>query len=78
MGIEAAAKRKKQVPYRNHKLTQIMQDSVGGMAKTLMFVNCSAALSSASETAVSLKYAARVKRVTNVVGGACRCGGCPS
>jgi hypothetical protein len=63
--IEAVAKKQKQVPYRNHKLTQIMQDSLGGSAKTLMFVNCSPSQSSLDETMMSLKYAARVKRVTN-------------
>jgi hypothetical protein len=64
--IEAIAKKQKQVPYRNHKLTQIMQDSLGGSAKTLMFVNCSPALSNLHETAMSLMYAARSKKVTNL------------
>lgn len=64
--IEAVAKKQKQVPYRNHKLTQIMQDSLGGTAKTLLFVNCSPALSSLDETTMSLKYAARVKKITNL------------
>jgi hypothetical protein len=66
--IEAVAKKQLQIPYRNHKLTQIMKDSLGGTAKTLMFVNCSPAWSSLDETIMSLKYAARVKRITNVAG----------
>jgi len=64
--IEAVARRQRQVPYRNHKLTQIMQDSLGGTAKTLMFVNCSPAWSNLSETLMSLTYAARTKRITNL------------
>jgi len=64
--IEAVAKKQKTVPYRNHKLTQILQDSLGGTAKTLMFVNCSPASSSLDETIMSLKYAARVKKITNL------------
>jgi len=63
--IEALTKRMKQIPYRNHKLTQVMQDSLGGTAKTLMFVNCSPASSNADETLMSLKYATRAKNVTN-------------
>lgn len=62
--IEAAACKKK-VPYREHKLTQVLQDSIGGTAKTLMIVNCSPAASSISETATSLRYGIRAKRVTN-------------
>ena len=47
------------ISYRNHKLTQLMQDSLGGSAKTLMFVNCSPASSNLDETTRSLKYATR-------------------
>merc|ERR1719157_466796 len=43
--IEGLTKNAKQIPYRNHKLTMVMQDSIGGSAKTLMFVNCSPAAS---------------------------------
>lgn len=63
--IEALTKSQKQIPYRNHKLTQLMQDSIGGTAKTLMFVNCSPANSNLDETVNSLKYASRAKRITN-------------
>ena len=53
------------VPYRNNKLTQLMQDSLGGNAKTLMFVNFSPADYNADETVTSLNFAARVKKVVN-------------
>merc|ERR1719221_1397542 len=62
--IEALTKGQKQIPYRNHKLTMVMQDALGGSAKTLMFVNCSPAASNADETMMSLKYAARAKKIT--------------
>jgi len=63
--IEGLTKKHKQIPYRNHKLTQLMQDSLGGSAKTLMFVTCSPANSNTDETIMSLKYATRAKRITN-------------
>jgi len=63
--IEALTTGQKQIPYRNHKLTMLMQDSVGGTAKTLMFVNCSPAKTNISETLNSLKYATRAKNITN-------------
>jgi kinesin family member C2/C3 len=55
----------KHIPYRNHKLTELMSDSLGGSAKTLMVVNVSPLLSDASESKNSLDYAQRVKEVTN-------------
>merc|ERR1712079_195521 len=65
--IEGLTKGSKVVPYRNHKLTQLMQDSLGGSAKTLMFVNCSPSSSNLDETVMSLKYATRAKKITNTV-----------
>ena len=41
------------IPYRNHKLTMLMSDSLGGTAKTLMFVNVSPTDSNVDETNVS-------------------------
>ncbi|CAD7948653.1 unnamed protein product [Amoebophrya sp. A25] len=55
------------VPYRNHQLTQLMQDALGGSSKTLMFMNCSPASSNVDETLNSLKYAERAKKVQNTV-----------
>lgn len=53
------------IPYRNHKLTELMSDSLGGTAKTLMVVNVSPLLSDGGESKNSLDYAQRVKEVTN-------------
>ncbi|KAF0033480.1 hypothetical protein F2P81_013546 [Scophthalmus maximus] len=53
------------VPYRNSKLTQVMQDSLGGNAKTLMIVNISPSDCNLDETLTSLIYATRVKAITN-------------
>ena len=53
------------IPYRNHKLTELMCDSLGGSAKTLMVVNVSPLLSDGGESKNSLEYAQRVKEVTN-------------
>jgi len=57
----------KMIPYRNHKLTQLMQDSLGGSAKTLMFVNVSPAEYNIEETVQSLKYASRARCIENDV-----------
>ncbi|KAJ1432228.1 P-loop containing nucleoside triphosphate hydrolase protein [Ochromonadaceae sp. CCMP2298] len=63
--IAALSEGTKFIPYRNNKLTQLMQDSLGGNAKTLMFVNFSPADYNSDETTTSLMYAARVKKIVN-------------
>jgi len=57
----------KVIPYRNHKLTQLMQDSLGGSAKTLMFVNISPSSGNIEESVQSLKYASRARCIENDV-----------
>lgn len=66
--ISALSDGSKFVPYRNHILTKLMKDSLGGTAKTLMFVNCSPSVYNESETKNSLDYATRVKKIKNTVG----------
>lgn len=62
--VAALRNGQKQIPYRNHKLTQLMQDSLGQQAsKVLMFVNCSPSSSNVEETLMSLKYATRAKKI---------------
>ncbi|XP_048835607.1 uncharacterized protein LOC125710195 isoform X2 [Brienomyrus brachyistius] len=63
--ISALSTEQVYVPYRNNKLTQLMQDSLGGNAKTLMFVNISPASCNTEESLTSLSYATRVKAITN-------------
>ena len=52
-------------PYRNHPLTMLMSDSIGGNSKTLMFVNCSPADYNVNESNSSMQFASRCKDVTN-------------
>ena len=61
--ISALAQEKAHVPYRNHKLTMLMSDSLGGNAKTLMFVNVSPSDGNLEETQNSLAYATRVRTI---------------
>ncbi|KAI9113869.1 hypothetical protein K1719_015120 [Acacia pycnantha] len=63
--ISALSSGGQHIPYRNHKLTMLMSDSLGGNAKTLMFVNVSAAESNLEETHNSLMYASRVRLLVN-------------
>ena len=63
--ISALSSNESHIPYRNNKLTMLMSDSLGGTAKTLMFVNVSPANYNQEETTMSLFYASRVKLITN-------------
>ena len=57
----------KHIPYKDSILTRVMKDSLGGTAKTLMFVNCSPSVYNTAETKNSLRYAESAKKVTNKV-----------
>ncbi len=53
------------VPYRNSKLTRLLQDSLGGNSKTLMFANIGPAEYNYDETLSTLRYANRAKNIKN-------------
>ncbi|PWZ12016.1 Kinesin-like protein KIN-14K [Zea mays] len=61
--IFSLAQKNAHVPYRNSKLTQVLQSSLGGQAKTLMFVQINPDTGSYSETISTLKFAERVSGV---------------
>jgi hypothetical protein len=68
--ISALVDKSTHVPYRNHKLTQILQDTLGGSARALMFVNCSPAQSNLGETLSSLNWATCAKGIVNTYNSA--------
>lgn len=63
--ILALHKKDAHIPFRDSKLTHILQDSLGGNAKTMMFVNISPSGrgEDANETESSLRFASRVRKI---------------
>jgi kinesin family protein 3/17 len=53
------------IPYRDSKLTRLLQDSLGGNAKTLMVATMSPASYNYDETISTLRYANRAKNIKN-------------
>ncbi len=61
--VAALQNKEKHIPYRDCKLTYLLQDSLGGDSKTLMFVQVSPSTNNASESIYSLMFASRVNNV---------------
>lgn len=64
--IAALSTRSAHVPYRDSKLTRLLQDSLGGNTRTLMLAAVSPSAMSYEETLSTLNYAARAKKIKNV------------
>lgn len=53
------------IPYRDSKLTRLLQDSLGGNTKTVMIAAASPADYNYDETLSTLRYASRAKNIKN-------------
>jgi kinesin family member C1 len=58
--IQSLANKEAHIPFRNSRLTRVLQDSLGGDSKTLMFVNVSPTAASIGESVCSLRFAEAV------------------
>jgi kinesin family protein 4/21/27 len=58
-------KKTQHIPYRDSKLTRILQDSLGGNSRTTMIACCSPAESNYEETINAIKYASRARNIKN-------------
>jgi kinesin family protein C2/C3 len=61
--ISALVTRQAHVPYRDSRLTYLLQDSIGGDSKTVMFANVTPAPYNRAETITTLQFAQRVRAV---------------
>ena len=55
----------KHTPYRDSKLTRLLQDSLGGNTKTLMIANIGPSEFNYDETLSTLRYASQAKKIKN-------------
>ncbi|KAM3065408.1 Kinesin heavy chain [Clarireedia jacksonii] len=53
------------IPYRDSKLTRILQESLGGNSRTTLIINCSPSSYNAEETLGTLRFGMRAKAIKN-------------
>ncbi|KAM3862858.1 kinesin-like protein KIF11 [Diretmus argenteus] len=63
--ITALVEKRPHIPYRESKLTRILQDSLGGRTKTSIIATVSPSSSNLEETLSTLEYANRAKNIMN-------------
>jgi hypothetical protein len=67
LGDDARRAANGHVPYRDSKLTRVLQDSLGGNSQTVFIACASPADSNTEETLNTLKYANRARNIKNMV-----------
>ncbi|KAG7092475.1 hypothetical protein E1B28_008827 [Marasmius oreades] len=55
----------KYIPYRDSKLTRILQESLGGNSRTTLIINCSPSSYNEAETLSTLRFGIRAKSIKN-------------
>ncbi|KAG7783872.1 hypothetical protein KL910_000477 [Ogataea haglerorum] len=55
------------IPYRDSKLTRILQESLGGNSRTTLIINCSPSSLNDQETLSTLRFGSRAKYIKNSV-----------
>ncbi|KAA3482395.1 phragmoplast orienting kinesin 2 [Gossypium australe] len=63
--VDVANGKQRHVPYRDSKLTFLLQDSLGGNSKTMIIANVSPSICCGIETLNTLKFAQRAKLIQN-------------
>jgi kinesin family protein 5 len=53
------------IPYRDSKLTRILQESLGGNSRTTLVINCSPSAYNEAETLSTLRFGMRAKSIKN-------------
>ena len=67
--IHALSEKKTHIPYRNSKLTRILQPALGGNTKTSIICTITQAEMHLEETLSTLAFATRAKKITNQISG---------
>jgi kinesin family member 11 len=63
--ISALVEKRGHIPYRDSKLTRLLQESLGGRAKTTIIATISPSADASDETLSTLSYASRAKSIEN-------------
>lgn len=65
LGVALASSSRVHIPYRDSKLTELLQDSVGGTAKTMLIACISLVARDLEETKMTLEYATKARKIRN-------------